>query len=65
MNENGKEAYDRGYAQGIIQGRIEAGLLKEDAVKCRGCAFEAVESWEMPCMQCKRNCKDYWRAKAE
>lgn len=28
---------------------------------CSGCAFEHVKEWEMPCMKCKRNCKDYWR----
>ncbi len=30
---------------------------------CQGCAFEPMEEWEMPCRKCKRNCKDYWRAK--
>lgn len=32
---------------------------------CSGCAFEHVEEWEMPCMNCKRNCKDYWRKSNE
>jgi len=31
---------------------------------CEGCAFMTCEEWEMPCMKCKRACKDYWRAKA-
>lgn len=31
--------------------------------RCSGCAFESMEEWAMPCMVCKRNCKDYWRAK--
>lgn len=28
---------------------------------CEGCAFWDKETWEMPCKECKRNCKDYWR----
>ena len=31
---------------------------------CDKCAFEDVEEWELPCRICRRNCKDYWRAKA-
>ena len=30
---------------------------------CRGCAFGDVGEWELPCTKCKRNSKDYWRAK--
>lgn len=41
---------------------IEA-LKYKDSDGCTGCAFESVEEWEMPCAKCKRNCKDYWRAK--
>ena len=40
-----------------------ASEMKEDADGCVGCAFEDVESWQLPCTMCKRNCKDYWRAK--
>ena len=58
------EAYDRGYAQGLIQGRVDAFEMKGNADGCVGCAFEDVESWQPPCTMCKRNCKDYWRAKA-
>lgn len=36
-------------------------IRKTSADGCSGCAFENVEEWEMPCMKCKRNCKDYWR----
>ena len=36
---------------------------KQEADGCQGCAFVATEEWEMPCVKCKRNCKDYWRAK--
>ena len=32
---------------------------------CFGCAFADCEEWNMPCLMCKRNCKDYWRAKNE
>lgn len=63
MNAKEIEAYDRGYAQGIIQGMVDARVMKEDADGCSGCVFDDVESWEMPCRNCKRNCKDYWRAK--
>lgn len=38
-------------------------LQKEEADGCVGCAFEDVEEWNMPCYKCRRNCKDYWRAK--
>ena len=36
---------------------------KQEADGCQGCAFVDTEEWEMPCVKCKRNCKDYWRAK--
>ena len=49
--------YARGYAQGLIDARV----MKEDADGCTGCAFEQVNSWELPCRGCKRNAKDYWR----
>lgn len=35
------------------------------ADSCMGCAFMSAEEWEMPCLKCKRNCKDYWRRKGE
>lgn len=38
-------------------------LMDADGDGCEGCAFISVEEWEMPCAKCKRNCKDYWRAK--
>ncbi len=63
MDVKEKEAYDRGYEQGIIQGRVDARLMKENADGCAGCAFECVEGWEMPCSKCKRNAKDYWRVR--
>lgn len=36
---------------------------KEKADGCSGCAFMDTDEWEMPCRRCKRNTKDYWRAK--
>lgn len=63
MNAKECEAYDRGYTQGIIQGRVDARIMKENADACSDCAFEHVEDWELPCAKCMRNCKDYWRAK--
>ena len=36
---------------------------KKLADGCTCCAFFDVEEWEMPCAKCKRNSKDYWRAK--
>ena len=63
MSRKETEAYNRGYAQGVIQGRVDARVMKENADGCCGCAFEYVESWQMPCEKCKRNSRDYWRAK--
>lgn len=39
--------------------------IKLEADGCEGCAFITTEEWEMPCLKCKRNCKDYWRAKEQ
>lgn len=63
MDKKETEAYDRGYAQGLIQGRVDARVMKENVVGCTGCAFERVELWEMPCRRCKRISRDYWREK--
>ena len=30
---------------------------------CVGCAFEDVNEWVLPCRECRRNTKDYWRTK--
>ena len=32
---------------------------------CVGCAYESTEEWLLPCCKCRRNSKDYWRAKNE
>ena len=64
MTKQETEAYDRGYAQGLIMGRADARVMKENADGCVGCAFDNIYPWELPCAHCKRNAKDYWRAKA-
>ena len=38
-------------------------VARAEADGCKDCAFEDVEEWEMPCRECKRSRKDYWRAK--
>lgn len=51
------------YNLGFEVGKLKAFQMREDADGCVGCAFGDVESWQMPCERCARNCKDYWRAK--
>lgn len=34
-------------------------MLNKDS--CVNCAFSTTNDWEMPCKQCKRGCKDYYR----
>lgn len=61
--------YSCGCLEGIKLGRknaiAEVIAMKENADGCLDCAFESAESWELPCRQCKRNAKDYWRKKVE
>ena len=57
------EAFKRGYEQGLAKGKEDAFRMKENADGCVGCAFESTEPWELPCKQCSRGNKDYWRAK--
>lgn len=53
-----KEALD------IVLNEVVLSEVKKDlADGCTLCAFYDVEEWEMPCVKCKRNSKDYWRAK--
>lgn len=59
MEEKDKREFERGYAQAIH----DYERMKENADGCTGCAFESMNEWELPCTKCKRNCKDYWRAK--
>lgn len=63
MTKNETEAYNRGYIQGIKQGKVDARAMKANADGCNGCAYEQIEEWNLPCSKCARNCKDYWRAK--
>ena len=39
--------------------------IQKEADGCVGCAYIGREAWKMPCMACRRNCKDYWRKEAE
>ena len=57
MTEKELDAYKKGYSDAVT--------MKENADGCRGCAFESISEWEMPCTKCKRNSKDYWRAKVD
>lgn len=47
----------------IVQ-MLEVIFEREKADGCEGCAYIDREEWEEPCAKCKRNCKDYWRARA-
>lgn len=47
----------------VVDDILEEAQKKQEADGCSGCAFYDKEEWEMPCVKCKRNCKDYWRAK--
>lgn len=40
---------------------IKAWIEQKDADGCTGCVYYDNEEWLMPCVKCKRNCKDYWR----
>ena len=35
------------------------------ADRCEDCEFYDVDSWKMPCKRCRRNNRDYWRARNE
>ena len=47
---------------------IKESLEKKEAILnqfpfecCTGCAYEAVEEWDLPCCKCSRGTKDYYR----
>ena len=40
---------------------LEAIIERDKADGCHGCAFESTEPWDMPCRECRRNQRDYWR----
>lgn len=42
---------------------VEAWIERKEADGCKGCVFTDKEEWELPCSDCKRNHKDYWRPK--
>lgn len=47
------------------EGMRDAYRLRESAVGCSGCEYGDVEAWELPCRECSRNSKDYWKAETE
>lgn len=40
---------------------LEQAIEQCKADGCVGCAYMSVREWELPCVQCARNCRDYWR----
>lgn len=44
---------------------IRAITEQSEADGCKLCAFGEKEEWEMPCVKCKRACRDYWRRKKD
>lgn len=40
---------------------VEAWIERQEADGCVHCVFNDKEDWEMPCVKCRRACKDYWR----
>lgn len=44
---------------------VKAWIDSQEADGCVGCAFNDRYEWELPCSDCKRNHKDYWRRGAE
>lgn len=40
---------------------VKAWIDSQEADGCVGCAFNDRYEWELPCADCKRNHKDYWR----
>ena len=50
-----------GIAMDLAVGILMKERRKELADGCQGCVFYRVEEWKMPCKECKRSKKDYWR----
>ena len=46
-----------------VEFEVDELITVEVGELCKGCDFDNVESSLSPCTFCKRNCKDYWRAK--
>ena len=61
MVKCGRKAVNRMTKDKIIK-ILNLALEQEKAEACNDCAFADTEEWEEPCLRCKRNCKDYWRA---
>lgn len=63
MEENLEHMSDDLRAMSTYIDKAVRPLIKTDG--CRGCAFEDKDDWEMPCVKCKRNCKDYYRTRID
>ena len=42
---------------------IKMYIKQQQADGCVGCKYIELEEWDMPCKECKRSKKDYWRCK--
>lgn len=48
----------------LLKAALDKAREQAKADGCWKCAFVEREEWELPCSDCKRNHKDYWRAKS-
>lgn len=40
---------------------VQAWIERTEADACTECKYFGTEEWEMPCNECKRAKRDYWR----
>lgn len=45
----------------VLINLVQAWIDRTEADACIECKYVSVEEWEMPCKECKRAKKDYWR----
>lgn len=45
----------------MIYNLLKAYVERTEADACVECKYLSVEDWEMPCKECRRAKKDYWR----
>ena len=41
---------------------LDLAIEQSRADGCNGCKYIAKDAYDEPCLRCKRNCSDYWRA---
>ena len=46
-----------------LNAMVQAWIDRQDHEGCGGCKYGDRESWEQPCVQCKRRARDFWRSK--